>query len=89
MMMMETAQREQVQDVLRDVEVINGLMKDNGQGVIRQQEITMNRQIHRQEDKRDAERTKRFVGGRLSRQWLRRLNLDETYRAPSHFTWRC
>ena len=88
-MMMETAQREQVQDVLRDVEVINGLMKDNGQGVIRQQEITMNRQIHRQEDKRDAERTKRFVGGRLSRRWWRRLNLDGTYRAPSHFTWRC
>jgi len=40
------------------------------------------------EDKRDAERTKRIVEGRLSRRWSRRLNLDETYRAPAHFTWR-
>ena len=41
------------------------------------------------EDKRDAERTKRFVEGRLSLRWSRRMNLDDTYRAPSLFTWRC
>ncbi len=41
------------------------------------------------EDKRHAERTKRFVEGRLSRQLSQRMNLDETYRAPSLFTWRC
>ena len=41
------------------------------------------------EHKWDAERTKRIVEGGLSRRWSRRLNLDETYRAPAHFTWRC
>ena len=40
------------------------------------------------ENKRDAEREKRIVDGRLSRRWSQRLNLDETYRAPAHFTWR-
>ena len=39
-------------------------------------------------DKRHAERTKRFEGGRLSRRWSQRMNLDETFRVPSHFTWR-
>ena len=41
------------------------------------------------EDKRHAERTKRIVEGRLSRRWPRCMNLDDTYRAPSLFTWRC
>jgi len=40
------------------------------------------------ENKRDAEREKRIVDGRVSRRWSRRLNLDETYRPPAHFTWR-
>jgi len=51
----------------------------------------MNRSVQHgceQQDKRDPERTKRFVGGRLSRRWSQRLNLDEAYRAPSLFTWR-
>ena len=41
------------------------------------------------EDKRHAERTKQFVGGRLSHRWPRCMTLDDTYRAPSLFTWRC
>jgi len=41
------------------------------------------------EDKRHAERTKRIVEGRLSRRWPRCMTLDDTYRAPSLFTWRC
>ena len=41
------------------------------------------------EDKRHAERTKRTVEGRLSRRLARHMNLDDTYRAPSLFTWRC
>ena len=87
-MMMETVQHEQVQDVLRDVEVINRLLKDNGQGMIRQQEITMNRQIHRQEDERDSQWAKRFVDGPASRRRLRRMSCDESFCAPSLFTWR-
>ncbi len=88
-MMNRSVQHECVQDAMLDFEELMKLMEDGTKEQVREQEITMNRQIHRQEDKRDAERTKRFVGGRLSRRWLRRLNLDETYRAPSHFTWRC
>ena len=88
MMMMETAQREQVQDILRDVKIINDLMKDDSQGVIRQQEITMNRQIHRLEDKRGSQWAKRFMDGPVSRRRSRRMSCDESFRAPSLFTWR-
>lgn len=48
-----------------------------------------NETVQAREVKRDAERTKRFVEGHLSRRWSRRMELDETYRAPSLFTWRC
>jgi hypothetical protein len=40
-------------------------------------------------DKRHAERSKRIVDGRLNRRWPRCMTLDDTYRAPSLFTWRC
>ena len=88
MRMMETVQREKVQDVLRDVEVINRLLKDNGQGLSRQQEITMNRQIHWQDDKRDSQWKKRYMDGPASRRRSRRMSCDESLRAPSLFTWR-
>ena len=88
MMMMETAQREQVQDVSRDVEIMNGLMKDNGQGMIRQQEFTMNRQIHRQEAKGDSQWARRLMDGPVSRRRSQRISYDESFRAPSLFTWR-
>jgi len=41
------------------------------------------------EERQDAEQTQRVVDGRLNRRWLQRVNLAETYRTPSHFTWRC
>ena len=40
-------------------------------------------------DKRHAERAKQIVEGRVSRRWPRCMTLDDTYRAPSLFTWRC
>ena len=77
-----------IQDAMPDFEALMKLTEDCSTGQVREQEITKIREIHSQQDKRDPERTKRFVGGRLSRQWLQRLNLNETYRAPSLFTWR-
>ena len=41
------------------------------------------------EDGRDVERTIRLSDGRLTRRWSRRMSLDDTYRAPALFTWRC
>jgi len=49
----------------------------------------MDKTVQTREEKRHTERTKRFVEGSLSRRWSRRMELDETYRAPSLFTWRC
>ncbi len=72
-----------------DFEELMKLMEDSAKEQVREQEITKIREIHSRQDKRDAERTKRFVGGRLSRRWSQRPDLDEAYRAPSLFTWRC
>ncbi len=77
------------QDVMPDLEELMNLTEDCTKEQVRDQEITKIREIHSRQDKRDPQRTKRFVGGRLSRRCSRRLNLDETFRAPSHFTWRC
>ncbi len=41
------------------------------------------------EERRDAENKQRVVDGHVNRRWLQRMNLAETYRTPSHFTWRC
>ena len=41
------------------------------------------------ENRRNAEWTKTSVRDSLSRQRSRYMNLDETYRPPSLFTWRC
>ncbi len=88
-MMNETVQRGCVQDAMPDFEELKKLTEDCSKGQVRGQEITKFREIHSRQDKRNAERTKRFVGGRISHRWWRRLNFDETYRAPSLFTWRC
>ena len=88
-MMNRSVKHECVQDTMPDFEEIMKLTEDGTKKQVREQEITMIREIHSRQDKRDLERTKRFVEGRLSHRWWRRLNLDETYRAPSHFTWRC
>ena len=88
-MMNETVQRGCVQDAMPDFEELKKLTEDCSKRQVRGQEITKFREIHSRQDKRNAERTKRFVGGRISHRWWRRLNFDETYRAPSLFTWRC
>ncbi len=76
------------QDVMPDLEELMNLTEDGTKEQVREQEITKIREILSRQDNRDPERTKRIVQGPLSHRWWRRLNLDETFRAPSHFTWR-
>ena len=87
-MMNRSVQHECVQVAMPDFEELMNLTEDCTKEQVRELEITKFREIHSRQDNQDAERTKRFVGGRISHRWWRRLNLDETYRAPSHFTWR-
>ena len=87
-MMNRSVQHGCVQDAMPDFEELMKLTEDGTKEQVREQEITKIREIHSRQDKRDAERTKRFVQGPLSRRWSRRMNLDETYRTPSLFTWR-
>jgi hypothetical protein len=87
-MMTESAQRGCARDAISDFEVIKKLVEDGSKGTVRKQEITKNRENPALQDKRYVERAKRFESSRLNRQWWRRMNLDETYRAPSLFTWR-
>ena len=49
----------------------------------------MNETVRLREHKQDPELRKRIEDGRLSRRWSRRMILDDTYRAPALFTWRC
>lgn len=65
------------------------LMKTGTKEQIREQEITAMRGIDSRQDTKDAERTKQFKAGRISRRWPRRLTLDESWRTPFQFTWRC
>ena len=88
-MMNKSVQHGCVQDAMLDFEELKKITEDCSQGQLREQEITKNREIRPRQDKRDPERTKRFVSSRLSRRWLRCMNFDEIYRAPSLFTWRC
>ena len=87
-MMNRSVQHGCEQQVLPDFEELMNLTEDGIKEQVHEQGITKFPEIHSQQDKRDPERTKRFVGGRLSRRWTQRLNLDEAYRAPSLFTWR-
>ncbi len=87
-MMNETVQHGCVQDAMPDFEVMEKFMEEDSKVKICEQETTKIREIYSREDKRDPELKKRFVRGPLSRRWLRLMNLDETYRAPSLFTWR-
>ena len=87
-MMIEMLQHERAQDAIPKIEALKKLTEENEKEQVREQEITKNREIHSRQDKRAAERTKRFVGSRLSRRWSQYPNLDEAYRAPSLFTWR-
>ena len=85
-MLNNTVQRECIQDAMPDFEELMKLTEDCTKAQVREQEITKNREIHSRQDKRAAERTKRFVGGRLSGWWSQCPNLDEAYRTPSLFT---
>ena len=40
------------------------------------------------ESKRHADRTRRFTEARLSRRLSERMSFEDSYRAPSLFTWR-
>ncbi len=86
-MMNRSVQHGCVQDAMPDFEELMKLTEDCTKEQVREQEITRIREIQSRENKGDPERTKRFVGGSVSRRWSRRMNLDETYRAPSLFTW--
>ena len=85
----ETLRQECTRDTISAFEELKKSTKTCGKGPVREQGITKIQEIHSQEDKRDPEWTKRFTQGPLSRRRSRRMNLDETHRAPSLFTWRC
>jgi len=87
-MMNRSVQHGCEQQVSLDFEELMKLTEDGTKEQVREQGITKFREIHSRQDYQDAERTKRFVGGRISHRWWRRLNLDETYRPPSLFTFR-
>ncbi len=88
-MMNETVQYERTQVVMPDFEELKKLTEDCSQGQVHEQGITKIRKIDSRQDNRNPEGTKQFLAGPLSSRWSRRMNLDETYRAPSLFTWRC
>ena len=87
--MNELVQHECAQGAMPDFEELKKLTEDCGKGQVREQGIVNIREIDSRQDKRNPDCTKPFVAGSLSRRWSRHMNLDETYRAPSLFTWRC
>jgi hypothetical protein len=89
MMMIETLQHGYVQDTMPDVEVMKKFMEDDGKVGICEQEIPENREIQSREHKRDPKLRKLFVHGPLRHRWSWHMNLDESHRTPSLFTWRC
>ncbi len=88
-MMIETVRHGSVQDAMPDFEVMKKLIEDDNEIKIWEQEISEFREIHSREDKRDPALRKRSVRGPINHRWSRYTNLDETYRMPSLFTWRC
>jgi len=88
-MINRSVQHSSVQDAMLDFEAMKKFMEDDSKITNCEHERTRIRKTHSRQDKRDAEWTKRCVQGPLSRRWSRRMNLDETYRTPSLFTWRC
>ncbi len=87
-MMIETVQHGSVQDAMPDFAVIKKFMENDGRGKPRDREIANIRVIHPREKKRDPALAKRLVRGPFHHRWSRYMNLDETYRMPSLFTWR-
>ena len=90
-MLNDTVRYERTQVVMPDFEEQKKLTEDCSQGQVREQEITEIREIHSWEEKRNAKLRKRISQNRRRRRHRRRsqrMDLDETYRAPSLFTWR-
>lgn len=87
-MMIETVQQGRTQVVMPDSEELKKLTEDRVNSQVREQEITKNRDIHPQENKRDPKRSIRFVESPLSGRWSRRTKLDQIYRGLSLFTLR-
>ncbi len=87
-MMIETVQHGFEKDAMPEFEVMKKFMEDDGKVEHCEQEIAEIREIQSPEHKREPELRKQFVRGPLRRQWSRYMNLDETYRMPSLFTWR-
>ncbi len=88
-MMNRSVQYGCAQDAMPDFEELKKVTEDRTKGQAREQEISKIREIHPREGKRDPKWTKRYMWGPLSRRRSRRMNLDETFRPPSLFTWRC
>ena len=88
-MMNRSIQHECVQNAMPDFEELMKLTEDATKEQVREQGITKIREIGSRQDRRNPECTKPLVAGAISRRWRRRMNLDETYREPSLFTWRC
>ena len=86
--MIETVQHGCAQKVMPDFEQLMKLTEDCAQGRALRQEIANIREVL-PENKRDAKLRKRILRGSLSRRLARHMNLDEIYRMPSLFTWRC
>ncbi|MCH9004417.1 MAG: hypothetical protein IH838_03905 [Proteobacteria bacterium] len=87
-MMTESVQRGCARNAISDFEVTKKLVEDGSKGTVRKHEVTKNPENHTLQDKRHVKRAKRIESSRLNRQWWQRMNLNETYRAPSLFTWR-
>ncbi len=88
-MMNRSVQHGCEQQVMPDFEELMKLTEDGTKEQVREQGITKVQETLSRQDNRDAERTRRFGSDRLSCRWSRHLNLDESFRAPFHFTWRC
>ena len=88
-MLTETVRRGWAQDAMPNFEELIKLTEDREKGQIRGQETTEIQEIQSRVGELDAQRKKRNVQDQLSRRWARHVNLDESFRAPYHFTWRC
>lgn len=87
-MMNVAVQQGCARDTMLDFEELKKLTEDRSRRQVREQGLIKDREIHPQENKRDPERSIRFVESPLSDRWSRRMKLDETYRVLTLFTLR-
>lgn len=88
-MMIQSVKRECVRSAVRDSAVMENFIEDDIYETVREQELNKVLEIRSQQDKRAAKQTRRLARDRISHRWSPRLNPDEPFRAPFHFTWRC